>query len=489
MLPKIKPTAKLLCFLFTIILLQFSKAGAQQIEIIDGNGGSASSVIPGYRTLSGSLKLGDEIGVTTTNVFIGRNLTLGGFNNTFTNRIGSGRQFSLQVERGNISHLLRAPSTSPTTTAFGTSTEDIWSTVGLNLTGTTNFYGYSGMFGGNGMFFGLQSGSAMNVNTGTGAITTVPSGAKNVLIGWSKSSEGTENRLKFSYFNGSSESERMTILSTGQVGIGTSSPAFRLQVNANVSGTGAEGQTGNGPVIANFNNPTSSFSAGAFESYITVSGAGGNAQLGVNDQGDVYIGSRLNNVVGSGNGKLKFTIGNNTVKATISDAGFNIYSSANIANDLFMGATNYRWGVFSRDWANGDAMIFVPEDATYPQGWNWDRAFTLHRTGDFVATVEGKFGAREIEVKMGTWNDAVFHPEYQLRSLEEVEAYVKANNHLPEIPSEKEVITEGVNVGEMLSAQMKKIEELYLYTIELNKEIEQLKLDNQALKKAIKKGN
>ena len=60
--------------------------------------------------------------------------------------------------------------------------------------------------------------------------------------------------------------------------------------------------------------------------------------------------------------------------------------------------------------------------------------------------------------------------------LSELESYVEANKHLPEIPSEQEVIENGINIGEMNALLLKKIEELTLYVIDLKKENEVIKV-------------
>ena len=59
--------------------------------------------------------------------------------------------------------------------------------------------------------------------------------------------------------------------------------------------------------------------------------------------------------------------------------------------------------------------------------------------------------------------------------LNEVEKYYKANQHLPEVPSENEVKEKGLNVGDMNVILLKKIEELTLYIVDLKKEVEDLK--------------
>ena len=92
--------------------------------------------------------------------------------------------------------------------------------------------------------------------------------------------------------------------------------------------------------------------------------------------------------------------------------------------------------------------------------------------------VKGSIRANEVVVETG-WADYVFDDKYKLLSLDEVEAHIKANKHLPGVPSAKEIETNGLKVGEVQAKMMEKIEELTLYVIELKKEIELLKAKNQ----------
>ncbi|MDO8367542.1 MAG: hypothetical protein Q7T20_12145 [Saprospiraceae bacterium] len=80
------------------------------------------------------------------------------------------------------------------------------------------------------------------------------------------------------------------------------------------------------------------------------------------------------------------------------------------------------------------------------------------------------------------WADYVFAPDYVLKPLSEVEAFVKANKHLPNVPSAQDIEKDGLDVADMLARQMEKIEELMLYTFELNKRVEKLEAENAALK-------
>ncbi|WP_420385818.1 hypothetical protein [Roseivirga sp.] len=80
----------------------------------------------------------------------------------------------------------------------------------------------------------------------------------------------------------------------------------------------------------------------------------------------------------------------------------------------------------------------------------------------------------------GSVPDYVFKAGYELRSLSELESFIKENSHLPNIPNAKEVEANGQDVGEMQLKLLEKIEELTLYVIEQNKEV-------NVLKKTIKK--
>lgn len=93
-------------------------------------------------------------------------------------------------------------------------------------------------------------------------------------------------------------------------------------------------------------------------------------------------------------------------------------------------------------------------------------------TGSHKLAVDGSIGAREVKVEAAPgWSDFVFENDYKLRTLEEVEQHIDKKGHLPEIPSEAEVAENGINLGEMDAKLLMKIEELTLYLIEQNKEL------------------
>ncbi len=92
-----------------------------------------------------------------------------------------------------------------------------------------------------------------------------------------------------------------------------------------------------------------------------------------------------------------------------------------------------------------------------------------------LLTVDGIITAEEIIVEDVTGADFVFEDDYNLKSLNEVENFISTNKHLPDIPSAAEVEANGVSLGEMQSKLLQKVEELTLYMIELKKENNQLK--------------
>jgi hypothetical protein len=105
----------------------------------------------------------------------------------------------------------------------------------------------------------------------------------------------------------------------------------------------------------------------------------------------------------------------------------------------------------------------------------------------YLLDVLGTIRAKEVKVDLNGVADFVFDSNYKLRPLSEVEQYVKEHKHLQEIPSAKEVEQNGVSLGEMQNKLLQKVEELTLYVIELKKENELQKKDNEQLLQKITK--
>ena len=95
----------------------------------------------------------------------------------------------------------------------------------------------------------------------------------------------------------------------------------------------------------------------------------------------------------------------------------------------------------------------------------------------YKLTVTGKIICEELKVKLvsSIWPDYVFDKKYKLPTLSYLENFIEKNKHLPNIPSAAEVEKNGIEVGDMQKKMMEKIEELTLYIIDLQKQIDLLK--------------
>ncbi|HEY9155746.1 MAG TPA: hypothetical protein VIM69_11485, partial [Opitutaceae bacterium] len=96
-------------------------------------------------------------------------------------------------------------------------------------------------------------------------------------------------------------------------------------------------------------------------------------------------------------------------------------------------------------------------------------------------SVNGAIRAKEVIVDT-SWSDYVFDPNYKLATMEEVEAEIKKNNHLPGIPSAKDVAEKGISVGQIEAQLLAKIEEITLHQISQEKQIDKLKAENTDLR-------
>jgi hypothetical protein len=95
--------------------------------------------------------------------------------------------------------------------------------------------------------------------------------------------------------------------------------------------------------------------------------------------------------------------------------------------------------------------------------------------GNYQLSVDGQIVSQELIVQVSSWSDTVFSDEYRLKPLAEVQNYIQQNHHLPDVPDECDVTQHGVSVGKMNATLLKKVEELTLYTIQQQKQIDELK--------------
>ena len=103
-------------------------------------------------------------------------------------------------------------------------------------------------------------------------------------------------------------------------------------------------------------------------------------------------------------------------------------------------------------------------------------------TNGHKLSVNGGIWAEEVEVTVNVpSSDYVFYDDYKLMSLEDLESFVNENHHLPEVPSAEEFKKNGYKLGDMDDVLLRKVEELSLYMIDADKEIQSLKGEKELL--------
>jgi hypothetical protein len=109
--------------------------------------------------------------------------------------------------------------------------------------------------------------------------------------------------------------------------------------------------------------------------------------------------------------------------------------------------------------------------------------------GVYKLAVNGNIHTKEVKVDLIDWSDFVFESNYKLPTLKEVEEHINEKGHLKDIPSAKDVEENGIFLGEMDAKLLQKIEELMLYTIKQqkqidfqNKKIDKLERENKEVK-------
>ncbi len=93
------------------------------------------------------------------------------------------------------------------------------------------------------------------------------------------------------------------------------------------------------------------------------------------------------------------------------------------------------------------------------------------KTPDAKLAVNGDIHAKEVKLDLVGWPDYVFEEDYELSSLTEVEQHIQEKGHLPNIPSATEIEKNGAKLGEINKKLLEKIEELTLYTIAQEKKL------------------
>jgi hypothetical protein len=255
-----------------------------------------------------------------------------------------------------------------------------------------------------------------------------------------------------------------TTSTTNQVVINSSNPANMLNISNGGYASMLLGNNDNGGFVLTKESSDSSFNIwrGPYQN--------ASLRFSIRSSGNVYIANKLG--LGTlpaaplhvnAGGYAAMLMGNNdatgfVLTKEVSDNSFNIWSGP-----FGTGSQNRlkidQQGNFA---ITGNVGIFTGDTKGYQLAVNGNAIFN------------------KVVVKpYPNWPDYVFDSAYQLRPLAKVDQYIKANHHLPEIPSADSVEKAGMDVGANQAALLKKIEELTLYVIEQNKLIQQQTVEIQ----------
>jgi hypothetical protein len=259
---------------------------------------------------------------------------------------------------------------------------------------------------------------------------------------------------------------RMYINDAGSVGIGAQNYPAKLTVTALTQGDGVWLAGANDHNLALLNNVTQGGWNGLVQNHdklllwrgsnVDQTDAGGlvlgpwsNSAKGIRVGHDGYLG------VGTASARTKLDVWGGDLVVTGNDVNGTAYVTSH-GGIAYYGNNSYSNGLAITSTGNIGIGTSAP--------------------GPYKLAVEGTLGARRIKVTLvNPWADYVFEKDYALPKLTDVEQFIQSNKHLPGVPSAKEVEKNGIDVAETQTILLQKIEELTLYVIQQQKEIEQLK--------------
>jgi hypothetical protein len=209
--------------------------------------------------------------------------------------------------------------------------------------------------------------------------------------------------------------------------------------------------------------------------------------------GNVFVN---HSVASAGNSTPEVRISNESGKVTIhlnQNVYFQRFFVSAFAQGMLEQASHYTGWTVLNEAFGGTASVLVPYknaftgDVKFNQGiWNTNGNVGIGTTTPTnKLEVNGTIKTKEVNVTTAGWPDYVFAPDYNLIPLDSLKEFILANRHLPDVPSEKSVLENGVNLGEMDKILLQKVEELTLYLIDQKKETEELRKEIKQLKAAM----
>jgi hypothetical protein len=198
-----------------------------------------------------------------------------------------------------------------------------------------------------------------------------------------------------------------------------------------------------------------------------------NALMLRNLDGDTMMRVRNNGYVGIGYN------GNSYGRPlNVQGTGMNFYYNATTFGGAVFPDADNNLVLWSNNAGPGQNVVLQPS-------WGQVTIGTYTPAAGYKVSINGKLICEEARVQLsGSWPDYVFSKNYKLPNINELEKYIRKNNHLPNMPSAAEVEKQkGFDLGDMQKRLLEKVEELTLYVIQLKKENEQLQKRIEAVEK------
>lgn len=252
------------------------------------------------------------------------------------------------------------------------------------------------------------------------------------------------------------------------VGIGTSSPNSRLHVNAASGQNGFRVQLNGSSKFTVASNGGASI--GAFQDTPPANGLYVSGKIGVgisNPESDLELFETTQSGIKFWGRKYVDYDFNTTTYETIGARSgvLQFYHPEFADGEVPLGGwTQLRCGsVYTVSGSTGESLISLTG------------AGEIKIKNNFKVNSSGHVYARKIVVTTSTFPDYVFSSKYNLMPLNELKTYINKNKHLPNIKSETEVVEEGIDIGELNKILLEKVEELTLYVIDLQEQIDSMK--------------